>query len=40
MEGKYHYEMIIVQLEDPNMPHYKIYNRVSHLLICLSVGIW
>ncbi len=25
--------MIIVQLEDPNMAHYKIYNRVSHLLM-------
>ncbi len=24
---------IIVRLEDPNMAHYKIYNRVSHLLI-------
>ncbi len=24
---------IIVQLEDPNMAHYKISNRVSHLLI-------
>ncbi len=24
---------IIVQLDDPNMAHYKIYNRVSHLLI-------
>ncbi len=24
---------IIVLLEDPNMAHYKIYNRVSHLLI-------
>ncbi len=31
---------IIVQLEDPNMAHYKISNRVSHLLIFLSVGIW
>ncbi len=31
---------IIVRLEDPNMAHYKIYNRVSHLLIFLSVGIW
>ncbi len=25
---------IIVRLEDPNMAHYKISNRVSHLLIC------
>ncbi len=25
---------IIVRLEDLNMAHYKIYNRVSHLLIC------
>ncbi len=24
---------IIVQLEDPNMAHYKISNRVSHFLI-------
>ncbi len=24
---------IIVRLEDPNMAHYKISNRVSHLLI-------
>ncbi len=24
---------IIVRLEDPNMAHYKIFNRVSHLLI-------
>ncbi len=31
---------IIVRLDDPNMAHYKIYNRVSHLLIFLSVGIW
>ncbi len=31
---------IIVRLEDPNMAHYKISNRVSHLLIFLSVGIW
>ncbi len=30
---------IIVRLEDPNMAHYKISNRVSHLLIFLSVGI-
>ncbi len=30
---------IIVRLVDPNMAHYKIYNRVSHLLIFLSVGI-
>ncbi len=30
---------IIVQLEDPNMTHYNISNRVSHLLIFLSVGI-
>ncbi len=31
---------IIVRLEDPNMAHYKISNRVSHLLILfLSVGI-
>ncbi len=28
---------IIVRLEDPNMAHYKISNRVSHLLIFLSV---
>ncbi len=28
---------IIVQLEDPNMAPYKISNRVSHLLIFLSV---
>ncbi len=26
---------IIVQLEDPNMAHYKISNWVSHLLICI-----
>ncbi len=25
---------IIVQLEDPNMAHYKISNGVSHFLIC------
>ncbi len=25
--------LIIVWLEDPNMVHYKIYNRVSHFLI-------
>ncbi len=31
---------IIVRLEDPNMAHYKISNRFSHLLIFLSVGIW
>ncbi len=31
---------IIVRLEDPNMAHYKISNRVSHILIFLSVGIW
>ncbi len=31
---------IIVWLEDPIMAHYKISNRVSHLLIFLSVGIW
>ncbi len=31
---------IIVRLEDPNMAHYKISNRVSHLLIFISVGIW
>ncbi len=30
---------IIVRLEDPNMAHYKISNRISHLLIFLSVGI-
>ncbi len=30
---------IIEWLEDPNMAHYKISNRVSHLLIFLSVGI-
>ncbi len=30
---------IIVWLEDPNMAHNKISNRVSHLLIFLSVGI-
>ncbi len=30
---------IIVRLEDPNMAHYKISNRASHLLIFLSVGI-
>ncbi len=30
---------IIVQLEDPSMAHYKISNRVSHLLFFLSVGI-
>ncbi len=24
---------IIVRLEDPNIAHYKIHNRVSHLLI-------
>ncbi len=28
---------IIVRLEDPNMAHYKISNRVSHLLIFLLV---
>ncbi len=31
---------IIVRLEDPSMAQYKISNRVSHLLIFLSVGIW
>ncbi len=31
---------IIVRLEDLNMAHYKISNRVSHLLIFLSVCIW
>ncbi len=31
---------IIVRLEDPNMAHYKISNRFSHLLIFLSVSIW
>ncbi len=30
---------IIVRLEDSNMAHYNISNRVSHLLIFLSVGI-
>ncbi len=30
---------IIVLLEEPNMAHYKFSNRVSHLLIFLSVGI-
>ncbi len=30
---------IIVRLKDQNMAHYKISNRVSHLLIFLSVGI-
>ncbi len=30
---------IIIWLEDPNMDHYKISNRVSYLLIFLSVGI-
>ncbi len=30
---------IIVRLEDPNMAHYNISNRVSHLLFFLSVGI-
>ncbi len=34
------YVWIIVRLEDPNMAHYKISNRFSHLLIFLSVGIW
>ncbi len=28
---------IVVRLEDPNMAHYKISNRVSHFLIFLSV---
>ncbi len=31
---------IIVRLEDPIMAHYNISNRISHLLIFLSVGIW
>ncbi len=31
---------IIARLEDPNSAHYKICNRVNHLLIFLSVGIW
>ncbi len=31
---------IIVRLEDPNMAHYNISNRVSQLWIFLSVGIW
>ncbi len=30
---------IIVRLEDPNMAHYTISNRVSHFFIFLSVGI-
>ncbi len=30
---------IIVRLEDPNMAHYKISKRFSHLLIFLSVSI-
>ncbi len=29
----------IVRLEDPNMAHYMISNRISHLLIFVSVGI-
>ncbi len=31
---------IIVRLEDPSMAHYKISNRVSHLLIFFSDRIW
>ncbi len=30
---------IIVRLEDPNMAHYKIQNRVIHLLIFVSIAI-